>query len=462
MSEADGQQKEIERLTERKARLGSGIASGWLGVIIAVAGIGYDKYRFHAHDASLFSGALSIFWGCLAIFAFLIVLGWIMRTSVIRRLGSLNAADTPRPSWSVASPAFPDMRDQSAGPSLAQLRKKRTTFRRYRYIFLALSVGLAAVIIIGWKTTGAKHDGLIGFAFFDGFVLLAALAFVWQQEGNIRRKIADYGEKSAPGATHQIVSVVQLLISDSEAERESAQQTIQAMGPEDVKLLLRLFYYEEPCERRVHKRRYWAFFAGFLLAGCLLGQWIAASVGTPPEILDSLAPGIFFGCLGFFAAFKINSRQRDRQRESIFGREIGSWPLMDRQNGRWVAQALVQAGNPALLPILLNGRRSCWWFIDLTPAVTTLLDRLGKDEAAVLDTPHRAYLYSSLRMRYADLADDRVSYLLAILRFAGRVGDPMALPTVRRLANSRAKTPNQQRVKEAARDCLMRIEGSSS
>jgi hypothetical protein len=87
-------------------------------------------------------------------------------------------------------------------------------------------------------------------------------------------------------------------------------------------------------------------------------------------------------------------------------------------------------------------------------ALTRLLPRLRREDASLLNSNQRLYLWLYLgRSRWSFLADDD-ELSLAILQAYSQIGDGTELPTVRRLAQGKGSAGKDSRVREAAQRYL--------
>ena len=84
-------------------------------------------------------------------------------------------------------------------------------------------------------------------------------------------------------------------------------------------------------------------------------------------------------------------------------------------------------------------------------AIVPLLRRLRATDAGLLDDSQRACLHRTLRI---EDAARRYDLILAVLTALEQVGDSHAIPAVQRLADARPLGARQERIRDAARECL--------
>ncbi len=91
-------------------------------------------------------------------------------------------------------------------------------------------------------------------------------------------------------------------------------------------------------------------------------------------------------------------------------------------------------------------------------ALTRLLPRLQGSDTSLLNDAQRACLYRRLysigQIAQKKMDSFSADFVVAVLKALEQVGDAKALPSVQRLAEMKAKTPEQERVRDAALACL--------
>lgn len=99
----------------------------------------------------------------------------------------------------------------------------------------------------------------------------------------------------------------------------------------------------------------------------------------------------------------------------------------------------------------------------LRDALTTLLPQMKASDAALLTARQRGYLLKSLRVNagIAFHAERRDRFCLAILKALEQIGDEQAVSVVETIAATRPRTRRQQRIKQAAIDCLPALRQNS-
>ncbi len=98
-------------------------------------------------------------------------------------------------------------------------------------------------------------------------------------------------------------------------------------------------------------------------------------------------------------------------------------------------------------------------------ALIDLLPRLRSEDSDLLNAEQRILLYralnrapnrnrSNIRIRSQEAYQRKVAFQIAALQALAQVGDRHALPTVERLARREAQNQDQQRIRDAAQECL--------
>lgn len=126
---------------------------------------------------------------------------------------------------------------------------------------------------------------------------------------------------------------------------------------------------------------------------------------------------------------------------------------------KWEVQALLKLQDKCMLPILLDVQRLVAGQAEgfqINKAIASLLPTLQASDAILLTSEHRQTLNDSLRFSgrrvLGRMAD--VDYIVVLLAALQQIGDHTALPHVEHLARS----ARQQRVREAAQECLLFLE----
>jgi hypothetical protein len=73
----------------------------------------------------------------------------------------------------------------------------------------------------------------------------------------------------------------------------------------------------------------------------------------------------------------------------------------------------------------------------------------------VINLPVESPLYKDIRTLFRPAHNDKIDFHVAILKALEQVGDSKALPVVEKLAKGNPKTEGEQRIKEAAQNCLL-------
>ncbi len=124
-------------------------------------------------------------------------------------------------------------------------------------------------------------------------------------------------------------------------------------------------------------------------------------------------------------------------------------------------EELTRAGGVRAIPSLIDSLSS-----GRTPSsrkgiynvLTHLLPQMQATDANLLTARRRRMLNFLLKLesrpKWWSMEHIELSFTLAILKAYEQVGDPKAVPVVRKLANMRARTPRQRTIKQAAAECL--------
>jgi hypothetical protein len=91
--------------------------------------------------------------------------------------------------------------------------------------------------------------------------------------------------------------------------------------------------------------------------------------------------------------------------------------------------------------------------------LTTLLPRIGENNASLLSTDQRQCIYRSMLVRNIN---SKSEFLVAALGAVERIGDTRALPEVLALASCDVNTPRGREVKAAAENCLQVLRQTDS
>ena len=99
----------------------------------------------------------------------------------------------------------------------------------------------------------------------------------------------------------------------------------------------------------------------------------------------------------------------------------------------------------------------------LYAALTSLLPQMKASDARLLTPAARRDLHISLTSAYfgGGLFQRWDPFHIAILKALEQVGDAKAIPTVERLANMKARTPERKALKQAAIECLPMLQANS-
>jgi len=211
----------------------------------------------------------------------------------------------------------------------------------------------------------------------------------------------------------QTVEVVKRLSSRKVAERAEAEQALEQMGPEAVEALLALLQ-QEARKRKRNIRLY---------IGLCAGLMVSLVIGTIVFDLNIAGMTGAFGALsGLLAATQTQKNAATALAKYDDLRGVG--PLaeameFDDKNVRAEAEK----------------------------ALIRLLPNLNASHAHFLNDDQRRCLNRALWRKNVDLT-------CAILKAYEQVGDETALPHVERLANGKAATAKEKRIRQAAIDCL--------
>jgi hypothetical protein len=153
---------------------------------------------------------------------------------------------------------------------------------------------------------------------------------------------------------------------------------------------------------------------------------------------------------------------------AVIGGVVGGWRLRRAEllQPTFSAGGLRRIGGPeAVAPLLqlLDSPETGKDQESVLAAVTLLLPQISGDDADLLNDSDCAFLYSELAaMEQRKTTDpEREDFTLAILTWVAQTGEVPARPYVERLADMEARYPAQQRVRDAARECLRRLQGST-
>jgi len=132
-----------------------------------------------------------------------------------------------------------------------------------------------------------------------------------------------------------------------------------------------------------------------------------------------------------------------------------------------VCRAVIRQDDVQTVGLLVDSLRMNYWDISqiVMDALIELLPRLQSEDAYLLNAEQRALLASKLntapkrsvkdmRASAQETYSRLISFRVAILQAFAHVGDSSALPAVEKLARQEAKTVEQQRIQEAAQECL--------
>lgn len=231
----------------------------------------------------------------------------------------------------------------------------------------------------------------------------------------------------------EVASIARFLIGTNANRRADAEDTLQRLGPDVIPPLLGLWEREE----RARKQRQYIFLS--LLALQVVGAAVFIRYGTLAHFFLTLLFALAWSvCLGFIYANLSRPSTLQDYAAVVIGyfrdpRAIG--PLLDGLRHLDVI-ALVELSH--LLPLLQPGDDAL-----LKPRHRRRINRL-------LNRTWRTRNRSSLRLESGMLRD----FTLAALTALGRIGDPSSLPAVRRLAAMEVQSTYQQRLRDAAQECL--------
>ncbi len=210
-------------------------------------------------------------------------------------------------------------------------------------------------------------------------------------------------------------------LSDRKAERrEAAQRAIDQLGPDAAAALMRLLEDES----RQRKRR-----ARMVVIGAVLYVLLMLGLALTGNG-DHVAT---FTCLSSFLGAAAASQKQKNAAKALAGFE-------DPAAAGFLAEAL-DYGDKDLRAIAMS-------------KLTALMPRLQATDSERLLPEQRAVLYKQLRR--APFAN--TPFTLAILKGLEQVGDEKAVPAVRELSERRVKRASEQRVVDAARECLPYVE----
>ncbi|HET6382405.1 MAG TPA: hypothetical protein VFJ58_03355 [Armatimonadota bacterium] len=257
----------------------------------------------------------------------------------------------------------------------------------------------------------------------------------------------------------RIRQVIYQLASAAVEERRLAEETIRQMDPDDLRLLLHLFDYEEPAEM-AHRRRVnsWAGVMAYCLGipPMYLLMWFqGTSLSGWFEIFTLCSAAAYPAWVFWLAWYKGYGFLRSRAiREGIFGAEVRRWPLHPIR----VSDALATVDDLALLPVLLRASLSNWCRVSVGRSLKRLLPRLTEADRRYLDEDAwtercRISLYRISAGHYPELA-------IAVLKGIQNLHDTRWLSQVRRRTRSRARRLSALRM--AAEECLRELEGKGS
>ena len=163
---------------------------------------------------------------------------------------------------------------------------------------------------------------------------------------------------------------------------------------------------------------------------------------------------LFFGHTFYVAASQYESFGRKRGKQTP---EEYAGQALEKQ----LREIAKQAGSKAIGPLIDVMRSSPIGigFQTIYPPLISLLTQVRDEDANCINHSQREFLCKSLKppqdTRYTSGWND--DFRVAILKALEHIGDSQAIPIVEALANSDPDTSGERRVRDAARECQLRL-----